>query len=870
MPYSTDIDALNPIHYWQLYANANDTGTGTTLNGTASGVAFTAPRLHIDAANSCDFDRGTDNIAIASSTDLDNMTTSNKTISMMIAPTLDTLPFTLVKIGSDTAGIHCFLAGGMVPAFTCVSGGSTVTLFSTQALRINTAYNIVFQFAAGTMRIYVDGLLTAEESTGVPTTIAASTAGTDIGGAGATSGTIAIPGGTFTVYTLSAYLSDLAIWNTALSATVIYDTLFTQSASVRATDVTFFNVPPLTETRMFDLDNSLAELGTGDEVTQTTEDVTITFNVQTVVNARICLVNATQFEIFQADVEIPRLGATFDASLLLLPDRNYFEHGWQQQFPPETLTAPTISGVGEVGQTLTVTPGTYFGTTPITETYQWRRDGVDISGATGSTYVLVVADQDTTTTCFVTATNAVGNTTNLTNGIGTFDVATIGHWNAPTGWSWGTAPTVVNWGTEVRNENSAYTNTSGTISVPAGRFLVMYQLAWIGSGVNGRGNIVVGLRRNGVDVPGSFGSGYQRDTANDAAWAMGAAIVDCDGETLQVVGFRDTDTSVGTLDATRSWLKIVQINDGTDVGYYQMTDNASFSGTTFATATIASTVTESGPTIARTGNNISLAANTTYLVVGGIFFDSTTARTSRFTCFNLDGSFVNGSQGYAMMRQASDEYGAPNSACVIETGGTAQTLTMLSRQPRSIAGNTTVNGGGLSVGTRSGIMVCELSGSAQYFASSDATAAQGLTVTSVTANIGRTVDNANTAIVASNTNTEFTTAASDKDLLVLCGVSAARTSSNGTRHTREMAVHVNGVRQVDAATGNYNRGDQSTQDVYDSTYSLRSIVSTTASQVIRIDIDKDPDGGWNDGGGGIQTDPAEPAGLYLLDCNTLS
>ncbi|MBK7820860.1 MAG: CHAP domain-containing protein [Tessaracoccus sp.] len=53
---------------------------------------------------------------------------------------------------------------------------------------------------------------------------------------------------------------------------------------------------------------------------------------------------------------------------------------------------PTISGTAKVGKKLTAKPGTW-GPAPVTLTYQWRRDGVAIDGATKSTYTLVKADK---------------------------------------------------------------------------------------------------------------------------------------------------------------------------------------------------------------------------------------------------------------------------------------------------------------------------------------------------------------------------------------------------------------------------------------------------------------------------------------------
>lgn len=78
---------------------------------------------------------------------------------------------------------------------------------------------------------------------------------------------------------------------------------------------------------------------------------------------------------------------------------------------PVNTAINTISGNDYVGQVLTSTTGTFIGTATITYTYQWQRDGVNIGGATASTYTIVSADADKDIRCIVTATNAYGNAT---------------------------------------------------------------------------------------------------------------------------------------------------------------------------------------------------------------------------------------------------------------------------------------------------------------------------------------------------------------------------------------------------------------------------------------------------------------------------
>lgn len=84
------------------------------------------------------------------------------------------------------------------------------------------------------------------------------------------------------------------------------------------------------------------------------------------------------------------------------PDRN--TPPWNQA-TPANLTLPSISGPSPptVGSVLACSPGTwsYDG---LRYTYQWKRGGTLIAGATASTYQVVTADKTNTLTCTVVAT----------------------------------------------------------------------------------------------------------------------------------------------------------------------------------------------------------------------------------------------------------------------------------------------------------------------------------------------------------------------------------------------------------------------------------------------------------------------------------
>ena len=90
-------------------------------------------------------------------------------------------------------------------------------------------------------------------------------------------------------------------------------------------------------------------------------------------------------------------------------------NGWplvppsRRKSAPVNLAAPSISGTFAVGQTLTLSDGTWDGFPTIAFSRQWLRDGVPIAGATGSTYLLVDADANRIISATVTASSSIGS-----------------------------------------------------------------------------------------------------------------------------------------------------------------------------------------------------------------------------------------------------------------------------------------------------------------------------------------------------------------------------------------------------------------------------------------------------------------------------
>jgi hypothetical protein len=95
---------------------------------------------------------------------------------------------------------------------------------------------------------------------------------------------------------------------------------------------------------------------------------------------------------------------------------------------PSNTTAPAVSGTPKVGQTLTVSNGTWTGS-PTDYSYQWQRctsstSCASIVDATENTYVARSADVDKTLRAVVTATNADGLSTANSNQTATVAAAT--------------------------------------------------------------------------------------------------------------------------------------------------------------------------------------------------------------------------------------------------------------------------------------------------------------------------------------------------------------------------------------------------------------------------------------------------------------
>lgn len=85
---------------------------------------------------------------------------------------------------------------------------------------------------------------------------------------------------------------------------------------------------------------------------------------------------------------------------------------------PVNTIAPKIDGAAIVNAKIDVIDnGTWTGDLPITYTYQWKKNGIDIIGETNNQYTTVMDDLGKSITCVVTATNIAGSASATSNSI---------------------------------------------------------------------------------------------------------------------------------------------------------------------------------------------------------------------------------------------------------------------------------------------------------------------------------------------------------------------------------------------------------------------------------------------------------------------
>lgn len=83
---------------------------------------------------------------------------------------------------------------------------------------------------------------------------------------------------------------------------------------------------------------------------------------------------------------------------------------------PANSTIPVLTGSGRLGTVLTCSKGSWTHI-PTKYAFQWKRDGVNITGATNAHYLVATADMGHSLTCAVTASNLGGSATSTSDAL---------------------------------------------------------------------------------------------------------------------------------------------------------------------------------------------------------------------------------------------------------------------------------------------------------------------------------------------------------------------------------------------------------------------------------------------------------------------
>lgn len=177
----------------------------------------------------------------------------------------------------------------------------------------------------------------------------------------------------------------------------------------------------------------------------------------------------------------------------------------------DTTPTPTVAGTTEVGDTLTATIGSWSDSATLT--YQWKRGGTAIEGATGTTYVIQPADFGSTITISVTGSRrGFSSTTTTSSATGAVTAADLTSTAVPTI----TSPDTFRVGQRLTAVPGAW--GPGTIS---------FTYQWL---------------RDGVDIAGATASTYV-PTASDLGTALSVEVT---GSRFGYVS--ETTTSLETTD----------------------------------------------------------------------------------------------------------------------------------------------------------------------------------------------------------------------------------------------------------------------------------------------------------------------------------
>lgn len=413
-------------------------------------------------------------------------------------------------------------------------------------------------------------------------------------------------------------------------------------------------------------------------------------------------------------------------------------------------------------------------------------------------------------------------------------------WAAPNGLFGATAD---------RNDGSIYgwADSTSTITLPSSGLADGYIFLWgfeFEDTSNGRHNPqgkMVQASGTGTFASAATG-GFNRDTSEDRSYVSGWSFVDnpSASSTFQFQWRRDIDTPTGG--TVRAYIQAIPIFYA-DVGVYTSTSTTATGGTTPVqitgfTGTDGTNITISSNVVSMTGDN------KRYLCLGGAYHQSVgNARTQRWFGFRVDGTKDDAAKGCMYLRNTANADGGESFIRLLETGTATRTVDLFQYRGDGVLagqGGADVDGNTTGANSEHAMVVIELNDTAEVYSSVDSVGGQEFAVTGPV-----DVDIASTGDIEFNDAASFTrstdtgvNAEQTMDVFAFANVSHAREASSigsGSRWTVHGEFTFNGTENTDVGFhGNYNRGNQSTQDCHGSSTNQAAAFAVTSGDDIGV------------------------------------
>lgn len=247
-PLSSQILASNPVAYWQLDETTGTTATnqgsiGAAVNGTYLNTpTLGAPALYSDAVSSVGFNGINEGISVPTHAQINGSNQPLRTVELVFNANTTSGRQVLYEEGGGTNALSIYIFNGSVYVNGRDAGAWGPVTISAPIVAGQT-YHVAFtfDFPNSTFTGYLDGV--SMGSAPVNSVFAAHTAGIGIGYMnGGTWFHDGVQGGNN--FYLNGRISDVAVYNTALSAATISDHALSVTGGVKvsATDQKFENI----------------------------------------------------------------------------------------------------------------------------------------------------------------------------------------------------------------------------------------------------------------------------------------------------------------------------------------------------------------------------------------------------------------------------------------------------------------------------------------------------------------------------------------------------------------------------------------------------------------------------------------------------